>query len=282
MRQVDYANPHSLKAALQNVHTLISVIKITGPEWVDVQLALLRAAQEAGVKRFAPSEFGMGGLGGERVGVLEGKERVWRACLAAAEEGGLEVGRFCCGAFMNYLSVGEGFGFLPSGGGREERVREALAGLEDMNVIWDVSGGTAEEPVQDDGRSPRITLTDIWDVGKFVAAACELPLGAWEPEMSMVGETIEISQATALLEKYSGRKLEVTKVKRGEYQARADSVEGLGGSREEVLKKMLAEFALLDLDEVVGGAVLRPTVNMLCPWVRPKGVEEYLARVWRR
>lgn len=277
VRQVDYSNPISLAAALQGVHTLISVIAVVGPQWLDVQLALLRAAREAGVKRFVPSEFGLGRLADERVDVLKAKGRVWEACLAAREESGgaMEVGRFNCGAFMNYLCVGEGFG-------GEERAQEALAGLDDMAVIWDVVGRKAEEPVKEDGSSPRITLTDIWDVGKFVAGACELEQGRWEEEMSMVGETIEIEKATGLLEKYSGRKLEVTRLKRAEYQARADAVQGVGGSREEMLAKMSAQFALLDLDEEVGGAIMKPTVNELCPWVKAKSVEEYLARCWRR
>ncbi|KAM0716100.1 hypothetical protein Q7P37_008614 [Cladosporium fusiforme] len=275
VRQVNYANHKNLVAALQDVHTLIIVIKVTGPQWLDVQIALLDAAREAGVKRFAPSEFGMGQLADERVDVLGVKGRVWEACLVAARESGMEVGRFTCGAFMNYLSIGEEFD------GGQGKI-EALAGLDDMNIIWDVGRGKAEEPVQDDDSSPKITLTDIWDVGKFVAAACELGPGEWEPEMSMVGETIEIARATALLEEYSGRKMDVTRVKRAEYQARAEAIEGMGRSREEVLAKMTAQFALLDLDEEVGAAIMQPTVNELCPWVKAKNVEEYLARCWRK
>lgn len=285
-RQVDYANHASLTSALRGVHTLVSVVKIHNPaDWASAQLALLRAAREAGVRRFAPSEFGMGPLASGRVDVLRCKEGVWEACVRAREESGgeLEVGRFVCGGFMNYLCVGERFEALGGGGGGEERRVEALAGLEDMNVIWDVVGRKAEEPVRDDGGSPVVTLTDIWDVGKFVAAACELPVGRWgDGELGMVGETIEISRATALLEKYSGRKMEVTKVKRAEYQARADVVDGVGRSVEEVLAKMAAQFALLQLDEEIGAAIVEPRLNELCPLVEAKGVEEYLARCWRK
>lgn len=107
--------------------------------------------------------------------------------------------------------------------------------------------------------------------------------GGWgDGELGMVGETIEISRATALLEKYSGRKMEVTKVKRAEYQARADVVDGVGRSVEEVLAKMAAQFALLQLDEEIGAAVVEPRLNELCPWVEAKSVEEYLARCWRK
>lgn len=271
VRQVNYENHVSLVAALHGVHTVISVIKVEGPQWYDFQLNLLRAAKEAGVKRFAPSEFGLGPLADERVGLLALKGDVWDAC----QESGLEVARFNCGIFMNYLSMGCNFG------GDEERVQEALAGLNDVEVIWDLAGDKAEEPLKCDGSSPRITLTDIWDVGKFVAGACELELGKWSGEMEMEGETIEVCKATELLEKYSGRKLEVTKVRRKELQAKAEAIDGMR-VRKQVLNKMIAQFLMLEIDEEVGGALMEPTMNKLCPWVRAKSVEEYLQRCWRK
>lgn len=105
VRQVDYDNHISLVAALHGVHTVISVIKVVGPQWLTCQLNLLQAAQEAGVKRFAPSEFGLGPLADDRIDVLTVKAKVWEACL----DSGLEVGRFVCGGYMNHLSLGYDF-----------------------------------------------------------------------------------------------------------------------------------------------------------------------------
>lgn len=271
VRQVDYENPISLVAALQGVHTLICLIKVVGPQGLDYQLALIGAAKEAGVKRFAPSEFGLGRLADERVDVFGCKGRVWEACLGS----GMEVGRFLCGGFMNYVSLGWDFG------GDGERELEALAGFGDDAFVWDLAAGTAEEPTKADGSSPLITLTDIWDVGKFVAAACELEMGKWEAEMEMVGDTIEVAKVTALIEKYSGRKLKVTKVTREELARRSKSINGFGSGRDEVITKMYAQMAMLFIDEEFGGARMQPTINRLCPWVRAKSVEEYLARCWR-
>lgn len=254
------------------MHTLICVLKIPGPEWAECQLNLLRAAEEAGVKRFAPSEFGLGPLADERVDVLSVKSKVWEACLASE----LEVGRFACGGFMNYVSLGYNFG------GDEERELEALAGFEDEPLLWDVANGTVEEPTKADGSSPLITLTDIRDVGKFVAGACELEVGEWEEEMEMVGETLSIAQVTGLIEKYSGRKLRVSKVYREELVRRAESINGFGHSRDDVLTKMYAQMEALMLDEKHGGSVMQPIVNRLCPWVKAKSVEEYLVACWRR
>ena len=56
---VDYANHASLVSALKDVHTLIvTLFTADAKEAVGSQLALLRAAKEVGVKRFAPSEWG--------------------------------------------------------------------------------------------------------------------------------------------------------------------------------------------------------------------------------
>lgn len=60
VRYVDYSSQDSLIQALKGIETIICVLKIAGPEWSTVQLNLLKAAEVAGVKRFAPAEFGLG------------------------------------------------------------------------------------------------------------------------------------------------------------------------------------------------------------------------------
>ena len=70
VRQVDYTSQSFLVRALQGVHTVISVLKIPGPDWALYQNRLVKAAKEAGVKRFAPSEFGLGPEANDRVDVF--------------------------------------------------------------------------------------------------------------------------------------------------------------------------------------------------------------------
>lgn len=58
VRTVDYTDHSSLVPALQGVHTVISTISAHFPEeQYKSEIALLEAAKEAGVKRFAPSEY---------------------------------------------------------------------------------------------------------------------------------------------------------------------------------------------------------------------------------
>jgi len=105
VRYVDYTSHESLVAALSDVDTVISVLKIPSPDWTTYQINLLRAAEDAGCKRFAPAEFGLGSLTHRRVDILELKLPVWDAC----KESKLEVARFQCDSFMNYLSLGLAF-----------------------------------------------------------------------------------------------------------------------------------------------------------------------------
>lgn len=58
VRIVDYSNHSTLVSALQDIHTVI--VTLVSPDLKQIvasQIALLEAAKEAGVKRFAPSEW---------------------------------------------------------------------------------------------------------------------------------------------------------------------------------------------------------------------------------
>lgn len=58
VRVVDYSNHSSLVSSLRDVHTVIvTLFTADAKEAVGSQVALLKAAKEAGVKRFAPSEW---------------------------------------------------------------------------------------------------------------------------------------------------------------------------------------------------------------------------------
>lgn len=266
VRTVDYSSVSSLHAALEDAHTVISVLKIVGPQAVEYETNLLQAAKAAGVKRFAPAAFENGPLATEHVTILAAtKPVVWQACLSS----GLEVARFSGGMFMDYLALGPG---------REE----ATEGLVDEPIIWDVCVAKVEMPVQDDGMAPKLTMTSLRDVGRFVAAACELPEGTWRESMQMVGETVAVDEVTRLFEEVTGRKMEVTTVGREELRQRADTIEGFGSTREEIFKKMVSEINLLVLEEKVDMCVLKPMVNELCPNVRPISVREMIQMAWGR
>lgn len=87
VRQVDYESSESLKSALTDVHTVVSVIKTPGPEWVTCQIDLFEAAKAVGATRFAPVEWGLGPGANTIFDVFGLKTLMWKAC----QENGLEV-----------------------------------------------------------------------------------------------------------------------------------------------------------------------------------------------
>lgn len=103
IRTINYASVPSLTAALQDVHTVLSVVKILCPQAVEYETNLLRAAKAAGVKRFAPSACENGLLATARVTILAtNKPVVWQACLTS----GSDVVRLSGGMSMDHFALG--------------------------------------------------------------------------------------------------------------------------------------------------------------------------------
>lgn len=205
----------------------------------------------------------------------------------------IEIGKFNCGAFMNYIGFGiysepepardeaEAIKLMGLGGGYMRGEDEVSEGLQRGGPLADGSGGflvglksgIAELPVKADGTWPRVTMTTLRDVGRFVAASLEL--SKWEEDMDMVGETLTMGELLGHAEAVTGRSLEVQRL------------------TSETIEKRLSQLAPGDFarfwDETnfaftrdrVDEAVLRPVLNELCPDVKPVGVREYMEKCWR-
>ena len=126
---------------------------------------------------------------------------------------------------------------------------------------------------------PRVVLTDFGDVGKFVAAACELEDGAWEEEMGMIGDLVTVDEVVKLVEEVtaSKKKIDVQMDGKEELERRVKSVEGIGATREEIVMKMVSQIEICMIE---GKNVFESVVNRLCPHVKPGSVKEYLAKWW--
>lgn len=162
---------------------------------------------------------------------------------------------------MNYLAIGKDFG------GDAERKSDATQNLDDMSIIWDVVNKAVEMPVKDNGTAPRITLTDIRDIGRFVAAACELPEGQWQTSMEMSGDTIDADDVTGILEEVGGEQFRRRTVDRKTLEGRVASVEGIGSSREEMVKKMVSQIELAMLEDTEGKCLLSTTMIEVFVWL---------------
>lgn len=283
VRKVDYTSSNSLRAALVGVHTVVSVMKPLDGTWASSQIALLHAAVAIGARRFAPSEFAVGPAAAEWISIFAPKLQVWRACEEVAiEHPGFEWTRFCTGMLMNYLGYGA------------PREREALAGKEDDGEsVWyqrDIHGwkskgliGKVRIPVQDaesvargDAKVPRVTLTEIGDVGRFVAAACSLPQGSWEKDLGMIGQVLRIDEVSTIIEEVRGGKLEVEYVEIDELQRQRKEKESEG----DTFGAFWLDLDVMTARDKENESVIRGRCNELFPDVKPMQVEEYMKKYW--
>ncbi|PVH75178.1 NAD(P)-binding protein [Cadophora sp. DSE1049] len=270
IKAVDYKDASTLLSALKGVHTLISVILAIDGTHASSQVALLDAAVQSDCKRFVPSEWACGPKGVLKVDLLAAaKTPVWEAC----EKSGIEWSRFNVGSFMNYLGIGCG-----------ENEDEACAGVDREGDMPDGSGSflisfvsdTAELLVKDDGTVPRVTMTEIGDVGRFVATALELE--RWERDMDVAGDTVRLDEVVDIAERVTGKKFDVRRLGRKELEKQVETLV----SEQDMLKRMWVQLKLMMLDDEVGSAVLKPVVNELCPGIQAISVEKYLTKYWAK
>jgi hypothetical protein len=193
--------------------------------------------------------------------MLKSQVDFWDACLEAQKaHPGFECAGFEVGLFMNYLGKGC------------KNEKEALAGKhDDCEFVYYMRDMKAVIPLKSDGTIPRITMTEIGDIGRYVAAACSLP--KWERSFGMVGETLRMEEVVRLIEEVRGRQMDVTF--RTPEQVLEDK------EREENPDRLF----WLELEEMYSRdredeAVIRPTLNKLCLDIRPVSVRDYLRKYW--
>ena len=232
--------------------------------WARTQKNLLEAGLRAGMSRFAPAEFGVGRLAAEQVDIFQPSREVLAACREAKKKNPrFEYACFHNGLFINYLGYGA----------PDEKA--ALHEMRDEWVfVWDVKNMKAAVPLTKKGEVPRITMTAIEDVGRFVAAACLLQEGFWQEDFGMAGDTINMNDVVKIIEKVRGRKMEVT------YRALEDIEKE--EEKEEVIypNKFWLQLEMQAARNVMGVSIIEPILNGLCPSVKPTSVEEYMQKFW--
>lgn len=163
---------------------------------------------------------------------------------------------------MNYLGNGS----------RNEA--EALAGKSnDGEFIFFLKDMKAKIPLTKDGKIPRMTLTEIGDVGRFVSAACALPQGEWKENFGMVGSTIGMIEIVKTIEEVRGGKMNVEH--RTFEHVRKEKVE----CKDEMMLFWLELEEMYAMDEEDRG-IIRPVLNELCSDVNPISAEAYIKKFW--
>jgi len=260
VRPVDYTSRTSLVQALQGVHTVLSMIGASPEAMRDSQLALVAAAKEAGVRRFAPSEYVGAGGGYRDIDLYAGKGEVWEAVKAS----GMQYTRFACGIFMSIFATGTPKPVTEVGRaeGAESGEEEALAGLRPWSFMFNMLRGTADLP--GDG-SAKFAVTDTRDVARFVIAA--LDLDVWPAELGMRGSLLSFDEAVAIVGRVQGRK----------FLVRENSVAELEAGCEVPEKRFYNQVRLALVNE---WGVVGDDLNRAFPDIRPVTVEDFVEKWW--
>ena len=195
----------------QKVHTIISGIwSLTGH--VESHLAVLAAAKEAGVRRFAPSEWAVPVY--RTIGLYAMKLDVWQECLNS----GLEVTRFHCGLWTN------AYGY-----GATKEPEEALAGYHGPAIGIHMDKGTAT--LVKDGND-EVVISRLQDIAPLVVKSLDLP--KWEHDTFIVGDRTTFKHLVDVAQQVTGRSLEV------KYLSEHDIDQGLQSS--DIVEKLTSQF----------------------------------------
>ena len=258
VRPVDYTNHPQLVKALDGVHTLLSVIGGSMDAMLNAQLALIEAAKEAGVMRFAPSEYAGSGYAG--IDLYQGKAKVWEA----TQMSGLEYTRFTCGIFTSILATGTPKPVTEVGKleGAKTGEEEALAGLRPWNFVINMRAGTADLP--GDGSQP-VVFTDMRDVARLTFAA--LDLATWPKELGMRGDIKPFAQVVEIVERVQGRKFLVRRNSLEQLEAKVDD---LGKRFYNQCRVALAK----------GWGLVNNELNEAFPEIEPVTMEEFAHKWW--
>lgn len=275
---VDYESVESLTAALKGIHTVISVMNTLDPSvMIAHHSVLLKACLAAHVSRFAPADFSLGPASHSTVDVLRHKDTLLQLCEEMGVKKGLECASFQNGMFMNYFAQGKTFADA-------DKTELALAGLVDdfMVEYIDVPHGRLVIPLDERGQPSQTTVTHIQDIGKFVAAAVDFPPGQWKGSLGMAGDTCSFQEVADLLRaKGVHLRHETITAQQCDERIRAFDEQLAKGFNLQAFKgKMVAQMVRVQCEGQVDSAVIKPTLNKLCPEVNPIKTWDYIERVY--
>ncbi|OTB02566.1 hypothetical protein M426DRAFT_264367 [Hypoxylon sp. CI-4A] len=263
---VDYNDKKSLVEALQGIHTLLSFIQILSDPGQKSQKNLIDAAIEAGVKRFAPSEYGSKGT--VDMAWWQGKEKV-REYLRELNENGevLEYTLFQPGLFLNYLAF----------------PHKTAKHVDPLQTVFDFESKRA---IVVDGREDAIiTLTTVTDLAAVVDRAIDYE-GKWPAVGGIRGNRVTFSQLLEIGRRVRGSPFAVDKVKAEDLKAgNLNTSWGLEAvhhavSEEQASALLKAVSIGILLSSSKGAWDISDEWNQLLPDYKFQSIEDFLGRIW--
>ena len=184
----DYSNGPNLTFNLAGIDTVISTISGNS------QLALIDAAAQARVRRFAPSEFEGLPLLRPLQDPLDRGKRAALQRLQQHQAQGMQHCVFACGILYERFAPG---GMIASNIGRGSGVSG------EGDYVINIRQMRALIPHRADNQPAVVCVTSARDVGRFVAAAVGLP--QWPTEFRMCGERMNLSSLVQTVELMRGQ-----------------------------------------------------------------------------
>ncbi|KAB5551070.1 hypothetical protein GE09DRAFT_1124778 [Coniochaeta sp. 2T2.1] len=266
---VDYNDKDDLVKALQGIHTVLSFIQLLSDPGQKSQKSLIDACVLAGVKRFAPSEYGSAGT--VDMPWWAGKEEV-RRCLRELNENGkvLEYTFFQPGLLLDYLAS-------------PHRTAKHVAPLD---TVFDFQNRRAI--VVEGHEGAIMAFTSVRDLSKAIALAVDYSGGEW-PEVSGIrGNRVSVSRVIEIGEKVRGSPFAIEKVKLEDLEAGILKTSWIVGKKHHAVsdEDALALFKTVTigmlLSSVKGAWDVSDDVNKLFPELCFEEIETFLNKVWSR
>ncbi|KAL8947061.1 MAG: hypothetical protein Q9222_006620 [Ikaeria aurantiellina] len=257
---VSYADSHrqDLTFKLAGVGTVISVV--SGP----AQIALIDAAAQAGVRRFAPAEFeGQSALRPQSDALDRGKRTALER-LRYYQARGMQYTSFVCGILY------ERFG---PGGMNAARIGIRSGIGAEGDYLMAISHKRAQIPYTAGGQPATVCMTSAEDVGKFVAAAIGLP--NWPTELRMRGDRMNISRLVHIAEIIRGASFEKAQYNTQSMQSELQLAQTSG--------EIQRQLRIISLIATANGRFdfQTPNLNTMVIAVAPKGFQTWLQEAWQ-
>ncbi|CAL1714285.1 unnamed protein product [Somion occarium] len=242
--KVDYKDKASLTNALRGVHTVLSFVVVDRDRGSVSQKNLIDASIEAGVKRFAPSEWGSSNVTAipwyteketvrEHLREVNGEKKVLEYCL------------FQCGLFSDYLAF----------------PHKTAKHITPLSLPFDFQNRRA---IVVEGRNDidGLTFTKAEDLANVVAEAIDFE-GEWPLVGGIRGNYLTIGQILVLGEKIRGQPFSVETIK----------LEDLETGNINTSWFPVVGHPSIPKEEVESFSKLLPSYKFT-------GVEEFLSEVW--
>ncbi|TVY56154.1 Oxidoreductase swnN [Lachnellula cervina] len=265
-RAINYNDKSELTEALRGIHTVLSFTQLLSDPENTTEKNLIDAAIVAGVKRFAPSQWGSASTVG--MPWWAGKDEVKEYLEKVNEkEKVLEYTLFQPGLFLDYLAT----------------PYKTAKHLEPLNTMIDFQNRRA---IVIDGHDTFMTYTTVQDLAAVVVRAVDLG-GEWPVIGGISGNKLPISQVLEIGEKLRGHPFTIDKVRLEDLEngiltaswTLEASHQAVAGDQIEKMLKIVLIGTLIG--SAKGAWDVSDEVNKLLPDFRFTQIDDFLTEVWQ-